>query len=160
MDIFSNRLREQRDKMGLSQAKLANRIGVKTQTVSLWERGERYPTKPTLSRIADYFNVSIEYIIGESDDDSPRQEIIDMAKKLEVEQDLEELSMIFSRLCQLSPSMRKVVESTVFAAYKSDKDNRRLTPLEIYDFSIRSTYAFMKDESPIKNQNSLTEDDD
>ena len=43
MSRFAERVKEQRLQIGLQQAQLAERVGVTGQTVSLWERGLRYP---------------------------------------------------------------------------------------------------------------------
>ncbi len=150
---FSERLKELRMKTGISQSKLAERVGVTTQTVSLWERGLRYPNDTALSKLSDYFNVHIEYLTGESDDDSPRQDVNDMTRILEVEADLEELAMIMTRLSKLSPTMRSVVAATVAKAYQLDRDNHKLNAnMGSYEISIRSTYDIMKDKAPLVNR--------
>ena len=150
---FSERLKELRIKTGISQSKLAERVGVTTQTVSLWERGLRYPNDTALSKLSDHFNVHVEYLTGESDDDTPRQDINDMARILEIEADLEELAMIMTRLSKLSPTMRSVVAATVAEDYRLDRDNHKLNAnMGSYEISIRSTYDIMKDKDPIVNR--------
>ena len=149
---FSERLKELRIKTGISQSKLAERVGVTTQTVSLWERGLRYPNDTALSKLSDHFNVHVEYLTGESDDDTPRQDINDMARILEIEADLEELAMIMTRLSKLSPTMRSVVAATVAEAYRLDRDNHKLNAnMGSYEISIRSTYEIMKNKTPLVN---------
>ncbi len=148
----SERIKELRMKTGISQSKLAERVGVTTQTVSLWERGLRYPNDTALSKLSDCFNVHVEYLVGKSDDDSPRHDVNDAARILEIEADLEELAMIMTRLSKLSPTMRSVVAATVAEAYQLDKDNHRLNAnMGSYEISIRSTYDIMKDKAPIVN---------
>ncbi len=44
-------LRTLRDALGLTQQQFADRLGVSSQTVSRWERGEARPSEPTLARI-------------------------------------------------------------------------------------------------------------
>lgn len=150
---FAERVRELRMRMGLSQAKLAERAAVTTQTVSLWERGQRYPTEESLSRLADYFNVHIEYLTGESDDDSPQQDLDDAARRQEIEADLQELAMMTMRLSKLSAGMRQVIAATLAEAYKYDRDNDRLSPYAgTYDISIGSTLSIMDGREPVRNQ--------
>lgn len=61
-----NRIKELRLAVGKSQAELADLIGVNKQTISQYERGVRYPKKENMEALADYFNVSIDYLIGKS----------------------------------------------------------------------------------------------
>ena len=98
MARFAERVKEQRLQIGLQQAQLAERVGVTGQTVSLWERGLRYPARETLSKLADYFNVHIEYLTGESDDSSPRQDVLDAQEKLRITLELAKYDITISPL--------------------------------------------------------------
>ena len=134
----SARIKELRMKTGISQSKLAESVGVTTQTVSLWERGLRYPNDTALSKLSDCFNVHVEYLTCKSDDGSPRHDVNDAARILEIEADLEELAMIMTRLSKLSPTMRSVVAATVAEAYQLDRDNHKLNAnIGSYEISIR-----------------------
>uniref|UniRef100_UPI003FEDFB95 helix-turn-helix transcriptional regulator n=1 Tax=Candidatus Fimenecus sp. TaxID=3022888 RepID=UPI003FEDFB95 len=62
--MFSKQLKCLRNKKHLSQAQLAKKIGVSSSTVAMWEIGEREPKNyKTLEIIADFFNVSLDYLI-------------------------------------------------------------------------------------------------
>ena len=148
----SERIKELRMKTGISQSKLAQRVGVTTQTVSLWERGLRYPNDTALLKLSDCFNVHVEYLTGKSDDDSPRHGANEAARILEIETDLEELAMIMTRLSRLSPTMRSIVAATVVEAYHLDRDNHSLNAnMGSYEISIRSTYDIMNGKAPLIN---------
>jgi transcriptional regulator with XRE-family HTH domain len=70
------RLRELRNKKGLTLKQLGSIIGVAESTVSLYEKGKRQPDNDTLIRIADYFGVSVDYLLGNSEepaDEAPEQ---------------------------------------------------------------------------------------
>lgn len=54
-------LRKQR---GLSQLKLASEIGLARNTICQYESGSRIPDVSTLVHIADYFGVSVDYLLG------------------------------------------------------------------------------------------------
>ena len=54
-------LRKERD---YTQAQLAKALGVSTSTVAMWERGERYPTRTMCEKIADFFDVDMDYLYG------------------------------------------------------------------------------------------------
>lgn len=66
-DIFCQRLRALRDKQTLFQMDLANDLGVSKQTLSAWETGTREPNMAALYALADYFDVSTDYLLGRTD---------------------------------------------------------------------------------------------
>jgi len=61
------RLKEIRKRKGISQLKLAMDLHMNQNTVSRYETGEREPGISELIKIADYFNVSVDYLIGRTD---------------------------------------------------------------------------------------------
>ncbi len=61
------RLKEIRRAKGISQLKLAMDLNMNQNTVSRYETGEREPGINELIKIADYFNVSVDYLIGRTD---------------------------------------------------------------------------------------------
>jgi len=58
------RIKELREQRGLSQASLASSLGVAQNTLSNWENAKRAPDSEKLIRIADYFAVSVDYLLG------------------------------------------------------------------------------------------------
>ncbi|WP_273705217.1 helix-turn-helix domain-containing protein [Leuconostoc mesenteroides] len=62
-----NRLRELRKEGGLSQVRLANEMSINIKTLRRYEVGENNPRVAILIELADYFNVSIDYLVGRSD---------------------------------------------------------------------------------------------
>lgn len=49
---------------GLTQAELANRIGISRSAIGMYESGERIPRPDDLEKIADFFNVDLDYLMG------------------------------------------------------------------------------------------------
>ena len=62
-----NRLRELRNERGLSQDRLANEMLINIKTLRRYEVGENDPRVAILIDLADYFEVSIDYLVGRSD---------------------------------------------------------------------------------------------
>ena len=60
-------IKELRLEEGISQRELGNRLNVCNQTVSFWESGQREPDLDTLLKIAKYFQVSTDYLLGNED---------------------------------------------------------------------------------------------
>ena len=58
------RLKELRKTKGVSQLKLAMDLNTNQNTISRYETGEREPGIVELIALADYFNVSVDYLIG------------------------------------------------------------------------------------------------
>lgn len=67
MAKFSERLRQLRTARDLSQMEFSKQIGISKSSVNMYERGEREPGLETLERIADYFNVDMDYLLGKSE---------------------------------------------------------------------------------------------
>lgn len=62
--ICGRRLAELREKRGLTQSMLSHRTGITRAAISHYEKGRREPDFSTLIILADYFNVSIDYLLG------------------------------------------------------------------------------------------------
>lgn len=58
------RLANLRKQHGMSQGELAEKVGISQQTMSKYERGLLEPDFETLNFLADFFNVSIDYLLG------------------------------------------------------------------------------------------------
>lgn len=65
-----NRIRELRNKKELTQTQLAKMLKVSQGTLSYWERGDFEPDYESLMWLADYFEVSIDYLLGRTDEPS------------------------------------------------------------------------------------------
>ena len=62
------RLKEIRKKRSITQLKLAMDLNISQNTISRYETGEREADYATLIRLADYFNVSLDYLLERTDD--------------------------------------------------------------------------------------------
>lgn len=62
--VFAQRVQYLRQRDGISQAQLAEYCGVSQQAVGLWERGKTQPDYNMLIKIAAYFGVSVDYLLG------------------------------------------------------------------------------------------------
>lgn len=62
--MFSKRLKELRNQKGIYQKELAEVLGVSRPTITQYEQGKRNPDTDMLNKIADYFEVSVDYLLG------------------------------------------------------------------------------------------------
>lgn len=65
--MLKDRLKELRNKKGMSQRELANFLQLSPSAIAMYETGQREPDSETLKKIADFFNVSIDYLLGRTD---------------------------------------------------------------------------------------------
>lgn len=62
--MFSERLKELRTNNKLTQQELANTLRVSASTIGMYEQGRRSPDTETLNRLAEHFNVSVDWLLG------------------------------------------------------------------------------------------------
>lgn len=104
---FALRLKELREKKHLSQKQLAVELGVAVGSVGMWESAERIPPAKRLRVIAEYFNVSVDYLLGLIDDSeittaAPMDDIYTAEEKL-----------FIKKYRELNPACKKLVNNTL-----------------------------------------------
>lgn len=67
MEKFSARMKELREARGLSQEAVGKIIGVKRYSVYGYEKGKSYPDIPHLIALAEFFDVTTDYLLGRTD---------------------------------------------------------------------------------------------
>ena len=68
MFSFATHLKNLRKSNKITQKQLAQDIGASERGIQQYELGERKPTYDMLIALADYFNVSLDYLVGRSDE--------------------------------------------------------------------------------------------
>ena len=69
--MIGERLKILRKKSGITQTELANVLGVKKSTISLYETGKSDPADGFKIMMAQYFDISLDYLIGVIDEEVP-----------------------------------------------------------------------------------------
>lgn len=69
---FAERLKEIRVARGLTQKQVYEAVGMSAIGYQRYEYGEREPAYQKLLALADYFDVSLDYLVGRSDDPTRR----------------------------------------------------------------------------------------
>ena len=95
-------------------------IGVAESTMSLYENGKREPSHDTLQKLANFFNVSIDYLLGRSESPVPETQV----------QHNTELAVLFNKLrkdplavevtrffLNLSPEKKEAAKTVLFTAF-------------------------------------------
>ena len=66
-----HRIRDLREDNDITQAQMAKYLNVNQRTYSRYERGEHEMTLETICKIADYYNVSVDYLLNRTDRKTP-----------------------------------------------------------------------------------------
>ena len=61
---FSNRLKNLREKLGITQSELARRLSLTRSSVNSWEMGIAVPSTPFIVELARLFSVTTDYLLG------------------------------------------------------------------------------------------------
>lgn len=88
MGEFSNIFKSLRMEAGLTQTDLSKRLKISRSAISMYECGEREPDLEILEKIADFFQVETDYLIGRKLKDS---------SPFEQEASLEEIQTLIAR---------------------------------------------------------------
>lgn len=76
------RLKELRKEKGISLKELGSIVGVAESTMSLYENGKRQPDYETLLRLAEYFGVTVDYLLrGETGNERLPEELVILNRK-------------------------------------------------------------------------------
>ena len=104
MATFDTRLKKLRQEKGILQDTLAEDIGVTKGTVSVWERGIRKPDFDTLEKLAGYFDVTLPYLLGDSEYINSQEIADEDAAPWATEDDDEHLTTMAKQYARLSMS--------------------------------------------------------
>ena len=76
MGNFQNIFKRLRISSELTQSEMAQKLVISRSTIGMYETGAREPDFETLEKIADFFNVDIDYLLGRTDSTSILPETI------------------------------------------------------------------------------------
>ena len=71
--MFSERLKKLRKEAGLTQKQLAEYLNTSQPAYQNWEKGVRSPGKESIERLTNFFNVSSDYLLGNSNIKNPNE---------------------------------------------------------------------------------------
>lgn len=114
---FPSRLKHLRANRKLTQEQLGEKINVTKVSVSGYENGTRSPDMETLQKIADVFEVSVDFLLGRSDDPSPS------GKKSE--EDYDEDISFFDYEGLSEEDIEEVKQHIEFLRWRAKKHNER-----------------------------------
>ena len=74
---FAERLQELREDRGISRKDLAASLNITVSALGMYEQGRRVPNMEMLIRLADYFDVTLDFLVGRSFNDEETSKIIE-----------------------------------------------------------------------------------
>ena len=71
--MFGQNLKKLRTSKNLSQSKLSKILGISSSTIGMYEQGRRFPDQTILTKIADFFDVPTDYLLGRNPQNPPTE---------------------------------------------------------------------------------------
>ena len=111
---FKDRLIKLRKELNLTQEELAQKIGYTRTAISAWEIGRNEPSNADTIKLAEYFGVSTDYLLGKSDIRNPEKII-----------DIDDVDVAFANgIKGLNETNKMIIKNTLEALLaKQEKDN-------------------------------------
>lgn len=121
-----SRIKELRTEQNLSLRDLASRLGIAYTSLGKYERNEQQPSFETLEKIADYFHVSVDYLLGRSDNRTYDNLVFDT--------DMEHLKQIFNDAPALVKShFTNIIDSVFLLTFQSLKDGSDIEYIKLIE---------------------------
>lgn len=106
---FSERLKELRKKANFTQIEVAEKLGISQPAYASWERGAKKPTQENLVKIAQVLNVSVDYLVGNSEDKSDELDNIELLFRMNSKGLTDEEKKVFKKeLIEFMEERKKV----------------------------------------------------
>lgn len=103
--MLRDKIKELRNNKNITQNQLANAIGISKYAIAKYETGEREPSLDIVVKIANYFNVSTDYLLGNS-------EIENIDKYINNFKEYQEpIIKIIENVCSIADKKTKKIES-------------------------------------------------
>lgn len=109
---FSERLKDLRKQAGLTQVEVAEKLGISQPAYASWERGAKKPTQENLVKIAQILNVSVDYLVGNSEEKADELDNIEMLFRMNSKGLTDEEKKVFKKeLIEFMEERKKAFES-------------------------------------------------
>ena len=110
------------DEKGLKNADISRGTGVSNMTLSYWKRGKSTPKYENMKKIAQFLDVTVEYLTGEEDDNSEKYYINDETE--EIAQEIfenKELRLLFDAAKDAQPEDLQTVHQMLLALKRKER---------------------------------------
>lgn len=109
---FAERLKTLRKQVKLTQAQIAEKLDISQQAYASWERGAKKPTQENLVKIAQVLNVSVDYLVGNSEEKKENElDNVELLFRLNSEGLTEDEKAVFKKeLIEFMEKRRKIFD--------------------------------------------------
>ena len=108
---FSERLKDLRKQAGLTQGGVAEKLWISQPAYASWERGVKKPTQDNLVKIAQTLNVSVDYLVGNSEEKADELDNIELLFRMNSKGLTEEEKEVFKKeLIEFMEERKKVFD--------------------------------------------------
>lgn len=123
--MLSKRIKEEREKLELSQSALGKRIGVSQQTIGSWEVGRTAPDHDTIANLAKIFGITADELIGSNNSEANHKK-----KPQDLRKILEQHEIMFDGVPLAEEAKRDILNIIEFDLYKRSKELNKRKPKE------------------------------
>ena len=134
-DVIGLRIKSLRKKENLTQKQLAEKIGVSQRMIGYYESEERFPPHDVLTKLADCFSVSTDYLLGRSVTGEPNEQVTpkdekDIAKRMEkIKKDLQgEDGLMFSGEPMSQEAVESLLDAMEYIVKQTKVINKKYVP--------------------------------
>ena len=126
MTIFNERLKQLRSEKGLVQKDMAKFLNITTSAYGYYEQGKRNPDPKTLMKLSNFFNVSVNYLLGKTDRINNKKDVKRVDKEI-----LDLLQGISKNIEELKKGQEELKEEVKELKTTQEKTNERLDKIEL-----------------------------
>lgn len=112
-ELLGKRLKALREKKGISQKFVATKIGVNNSTLSGYESGYREPDGETLLRLADFYEVTTDYLLGRSNNSQLSGNTETLINDIDLGLSIDEIMEKYNLKFEGDPLMKDDVEKII-----------------------------------------------
>ncbi|WP_121639516.1 helix-turn-helix domain-containing protein [Virgibacillus sp. Bac330] len=134
--MLGDRLKKLRKQKKITQEELGKKVNVTKVSISGYENGHRTPDTETLQKLADFFEVTTDYLLGRSDESNPHWNELtekdekDIAKRMEkIKEDLQNADGLnFSGEPISEEAVESLLEAMEYAVRQTQRINKKYIP--------------------------------
>lgn len=139
-NVIGVRIKSLRKKENLTQKQLAEKIGVSQRMIGYYESEERFPPHDVLTKLADCFSVSADYLLGRAVTDETKKQLApkdekDIAKRMEeIKKDLQgEDGLMFSGEPMSQEAVESLLDAMEYIVKQTKVINKKYVPKKYRD---------------------------
>lgn len=119
-------MRYLREKLGLNQTQAAIKLDISRVNYNRYEKGDRTPDNDTLKRIADFYDITIDYLLGHEDQQAKTLKPKEDKKPKDLKRILEQHDIMFDGVPIDEDAKKEIMHIVEFELYKRAKElNKR-----------------------------------